>query len=62
MNWLVEPGTPDELIEDIYIHNPTLAIFAAIQRAPKARVTWSHDDEIAARVMTAAVPPQGGVQ
>ena len=29
---------------------------------PKARVTWPQDDEIAAHVMTVAVPPQGGVQ
>ena len=62
MNWLFEPGTPDELVEDIYMHTLTLAIFAAIQRTPKARVTWPHDDEIAARVVTAAAPPKGGVQ
>lgn len=60
VNWLFEPRTADELIEDIHIR--TLAIFAAIQKAPTARVTWPQDDEIAARVMTAAVPPQGGVQ
>ena len=62
MNWLFKPETSDELVEDIYMHTLTLAIFAAIQRAPTARVTWPQDDEIAARVMTAAVPPQGGVQ
>ena len=62
VNWLFKPGTPDEVIEDIYIHTLTLAIFAAIQRARKARVIWPQDDEIAARVMTAAVPPKGGVQ
>ena len=62
VNWLFEPGTSDELVEDIYMHTLTLAIFAAIQRVPKARVTWPQDDEIAARVMTATVPPQGGVQ
>ena len=62
MNWLFEPGAPDELVEDIYMHTLTLAIFATIQRAPKARVTWPQDDEIAARVMTATVPPQGGVE
>ena len=62
MNWLFEPGTPDELIEDIYIHTLTLAIFAAIQKTPKSRVTWPQDDEIAARVMTAAAAPKGGVQ
>ena len=61
MNWLFEPGAPDELVEDIYMHTLTLAIVAAIQRAPKARVTWPQDDEIAAHVMTVAVPPQGGV-
>ena len=62
MNWLFKPETCDELVEDIYMHTLPLAIFAAIQRAPTARVTWPQDDEIAARVMTAAVPPQGGVQ
>ena len=62
VNWLFELGTPDDLVEDIYTHTLTLAIFAAIQRAPTARVAWPQDDEIAARVMTVAVPPQGGVQ
>ena len=62
VNWLFAPGTPDELVDDIYIHTLTLAIFAAIQRVPKARVTWPQDDEIAARVVTAVVPPKGGVQ
>ena len=38
-----------------------LAICAAMQGARKARVTWPQDDEIAARVMTAAAPPKGGV-
>ena len=33
VNRLFEPGTPDEVIEDIYMHTPTLAIFAAIQWA-----------------------------
>ena len=62
MNWLFEPGAPDKLVEDIYMHTLTLAIVAAIQRTPKARVTWPHDDEIAARVVTAAAAPKGGVQ
>ena len=62
VNWLFKPGTPDDVIEDIYVHTLTLAIFAATQRARKARVVWPQDDEIAARVMTAAVPPKGGVQ
>ena len=62
MNWLFEPGARDELVEDIYMHTLPLAIFAAIQRSPTARVTWPQDDEIAARVMTVVVPPQGGVQ
>ena len=62
VNWLFEPGTPDELMEDIYIHTLPLAIFGALWLAPKARVTWPRDDEIAARVMTAAVPPRGAVQ
>ena len=62
VNWLFEPSAPDELVGDIYMHTLPLAIFAGIQRAPTARVTWPQDDEIAARVMTAAVPPQGGVQ
>ena len=44
------------------MHTLPLAICAAIQSTPKAQVTWPEDDEIAARVMTAAVPPQGGVQ
>ena len=61
LNWLFKPETSDELVEDIYMHTLPLAIFAAIQRAPTARVTWPQDDEIAARIMTAAVPPQGGV-
>ena len=62
MNWLFKPGTPDELAEDIYMHTLTLAIVAAIRRTPRARVIWPKDDEIAARVMTAAAPPKGGVQ
>ena len=62
MNWLFKPDAPDELVEDIYTHTLTLAIFAAIRRTPRARVIWPKDDEIAARVMTAAVPPKGGVQ
>ena len=62
MNWLSEPCAPDELVEDIYMHTLTLAIFAAIQTAPRARVTWPQDKEIAAPVLTAAAPPKGGVQ
>ena len=62
VNWLFKPGTSDEVIEDIYVHTLTLAIFAAIRQARKTRVIWPQDDEIAARVMTAAVPPKGGVQ
>ena len=62
VNWLFKPETCDELVEDIYMHTLPLAIFAAIQRAPTARVTWPQDDEIAGRVMTVGVPPQGGVQ
>ena len=62
MTWLFEPGTPDELVEDIYMHTLTPAIFAAIQRTPRAWVIWPPDDEVATRVMTAVVPPQGGVQ
>ena len=62
MTWLFKPDTPDEQVEEIYMHTLTLAFFAAIQRTPRARVIWPSDDEIAARVMTAAVPPQGDVQ
>ena len=62
LNWLFEPDTPEELIDDIYMHTLTLAICAAMQGAQRARVTWPQDDEIAARVMTAAAPPKGGVQ
>ena len=58
-NWLLEPETSDELVEDIYMHTLPLAVFAAIQSAPTARVTWPQDDAIAARAMTAAVPPAG---
>ena len=61
MTWLFKPDSPDELVEDIYMHTLTLAFFAAIQRTPRARVIWASDDEIAARVMTAAVAPQGDV-
>ena len=39
-NWLLEPETSDELVEDIYMHTLPLAVFAAIQSAPTARVTW----------------------
>ena len=62
VNWLFRPDTPDELVEDIYMHTLTLAFFAAIQRSPTARVTWPSDDESAARVLTAVAPPRGGVQ
>ena len=62
MNWVFKPDTPDQLVEDIYMHTLKLAFFAAIQRTPRARVIWPSDDEIAGRVMTAAVPPQGDVQ
>ena len=62
ISWLFEPGTTDELVEDIYMHTLPLGILAAVQRAPTARVTWPQDDEIAARAVTAAVPQQGGVQ
>ena len=62
VNWLFKPETSDELVEEIYMHTLPLAIFAAIQRSPRARVTWPQDDEIVAHVMTVAVPPQGGVQ
>ena len=61
LNWLFEPDTSDALVEDIYTHTLPLAIFAAIQKAPKARVTWPRDDQIAARVMTAAVPARGDI-
>ena len=57
MNWLFEPGAPpDEVVEDIYIHTLPLAVAAAVQNT-SPRVTWPRDDEIAARVMTAAAPP-----
>ena len=37
--------TSDELLEDnIYMHTLPLATFAAIQRAPTARVTWRQDE------------------
>ena len=62
VNWLFKPETSDEQVEDIYMHTLPLAIFAAIQRAPTAQVTWPQEDEIAARVVTAAAPPKGGVQ
>ena len=62
VDWLFKPGTSDEVIEDIYVHTLTLAMFAALQQARKARVIWPQDDELAARVMTAAMPPKGGVQ
>ena len=62
MTWLFKPGIPKPLVEDIHMHTLTLAFFAAIQRTPRARVIWPADDEIAARAMTAAVPPQGDVQ
>ena len=62
VNWLFEPDTAEELVENIYMHTLPLAICAALQGARKARVTWPQDDEIAARVMTAAAPPKGGVQ
>jgi len=62
VSWLFEPGTTDELVEDIYMHTLPLGILAAIQRAATARVTWPQDDEIAARAVTAAVLQQGGVQ
>ena len=61
VNWLFKPDTSDEVIEDIYLHTLTLAVFAAIQQARQARVIWHQDDEIAARVVTAAMPPKGGV-
>ena len=59
VNWLFKPETCDELVEDTYMHTLTLAILAAIQRAPTARVTWPQDDEVSA---AAAAPPKGGVQ
>ena len=64
MNWLFEPGTPNEFGRGHLHAHPaaSLAILAAIQRAPKARGIWPQDDEIAARVITAAVPPKGDVQ
>ena len=62
LNWLFEPGTPDDIVEDIYVHTMTLTICAAIQKTPKARVTWAQDDELAAGVMTATARPKGGVQ
>ena len=61
VNWAFKPGTPDEVVEDIYIHTLPLAVAAAVQNA-SPRVTWPREDEIAARVMTAAAPPRGGVQ
>ena len=62
LNEVREPGTRDELVEEIYMHTLPLAIFAAIQTTPPPRVTWPQDDDIAARVMTAAAAPKGGVQ
>ena len=50
------------MVEDIYMHTPTLAFCAAIQRTPRVRVIWPSDDEIAARIMTAAASPRSGVQ
>ena len=62
INWLFRPGAHQKLIDEIYTCTLALAILAAVRDTPKARVTWPQDDEIAARVMTAAVPPQGRVQ
>ena len=62
MSWLFKRDTPEEMVEDIYMHTLTLAFFAGIQRTARVRAIWPSDDEIAARVRTAAVPPRGGVQ
>ena len=61
VNWAFEAGTADDVVEDIYIHTLPLAVAAAVDNA-SPRVTWPRDDEIAARVMTAAAPPRRGVQ
>ena len=62
LSCVFRPGTAHELADDIYRWTLASAIPAAIRNGARARVTWSKDDEIAAAVMTAATPPQGGVQ
>ncbi len=62
MNWLLEPSTPDELVENIDMHTLAVAIFAVIQSRPQTRVTWLRNGQRATRVMMAAMPAQGDIQ
>ena len=62
MNWLFKPDSPGDMVEDIYIHTLPLAVAGAVQKARSPRVKGPRDDEIAARIMTAAIPPKRGVQ
>ena len=62
---LFRPSSPrSELTDELYAWARSVAIPAAIQRGSGSRVTWAPDDEIvAARVVTAGIPPAGsGVQ
>ena len=62
MNWLFEPGTPDEVVEDIYMPHLNARILRGDPADPKgARVIWLSDDEITARVMTAGRAGPGAV-
>ena len=61
---LFRPGSPrSELTDELYAWALSVAIPAAIRRGSGSRVTWAPDDAIAARVVTAGIPPAGsGVQ
>ena len=61
LNWLFKPDADGKLVEDIYTYTLPVALCAALTGAPRARVTWDRDDDIASRVMTAVPPAQGHV-
>ena len=59
---LLRPGTPQDLADAIYTWALAVAVPAATFGGTPTRVEWRRHDEIAARVVAAAVPPTKTVQ
>ena len=59
---LFRPGTPKELADELYTWALAVALPAATFGGTPTRVEWRRHDEIAARIVAAAVPPMNEVQ
>lgn len=59
---LFRPGTPQKLADELYTWALAVAVPAATFGGTATRVEWRRQDEIAARIVAAAVPPTRQVQ